>query len=228
MNTIIKKSTLVFLICLTFSCSSNQVFTLHTNRTDLSNYKTYSCLSKEDSLKRFYPQNKIIQDHVNKFIDEEMRKRKLVRAEKADLMIAFHTIEKKDTLVFFNLIFSDGTSELIPPDSYNPRNFPRYIGTNTQEYKYTRRGTRYRVNPDRSECTERPVKYKPVEIKYLEGALVIDLIDTKNNLLLWRGWSVDTLCEGYSIDPKTYENKIEYHLKSNIHKILSRSPLPKH
>jgi hypothetical protein len=176
-------------------------------------------------LKKFYHQNKIIQNHVNKFIEEEMERRKFVREDKSDLMIAFYIIEKKDTVVFLNLTFNDGSGELVLPSLYNSRDYPKYLDVNKIQSKNTRY---HHAKPEPTLPYERVVKYSPVKIKYLEGALVIDLINTKDNSLIWRGWAIDTLCEGYSIDPKAYENKIEYHLKSNIHKILARSPLPRH
>jgi len=54
-----------------------------------------------------------------------------------------------------------------------------------------------------------PVAYTPriTNYQYRQGTLIIDLMDVKNNTLVWRGWATDVVTNSARKDPEAAINK---------------------
>ena len=73
-------------------------------------------------------------------------------------------------------------------------------------------GSQYRPNPN---------NYRTSTYQYREGTLIIDLMDTKNNTLIWRGWATDVITNAVRKNPEAAINNA-------VAKIFGAFPAAKH
>ena len=63
--------------------------------------------------------------------------------------------------------------------------------------------------------------YRTSTYQYREGTLIIDLMDTKTNTLIWRGWATDVITNSVRKDP-------EAAIQNAVAKIFQEFPDVKH
>ncbi len=156
----------ILTVILLVNCG-NQVFFETSPSVNFSVFKkTYAFLPRADSTKNSLFENGIMDEHIQRLITEELRKRNyVIDVKDPDLMIRFHVmVENKEDIVntpvysYPGMLYGYGYRY---PFYFYPG--PIYLGDN-QRY-----------------------------IRYKEGTLVIDVIERGTGKLAWRGWAVGEL-----------------------------------
>jgi hypothetical protein len=175
-------------------CSSVRIFSDYDRSADFKIYKSYAWLQNPDTIHDLYYNNPLMEKNLKNYVNKEMAVRGyIIDIHHPDLLIEYHTeVEKKQQIVN-NPVYSNSTYPYYMPYMYNNPvyrygyyNSPRIIGYNSQV------------------------------IDYNEGTLVIDVIDRKQNQLVWRGWSVDTVYDAQILEGQ---------LPKDIKKIFKRYPV---
>lgn len=126
-------------------------------------YKTYAWYQvvppAEPAYDKGYSAN--LNSHIQRAVEEELQQRGYKRVE-----------ENPDVLVAYDVSVS------VPEEKDNPENFRKGFG---YSYGYM---SGYRYSYGHADMPG----YRSVDL-FKEGTLIIDLINPKSNMLVWRGWA---------------------------------------
>ena len=116
-----------------------------------------------------------------------------------DLLLEYHLTSQKKTYTVNNPpSYGYGYS---PYGNNNPYGYNNANGYNSYNSPYN--------NPYNQAYNQR-------QVEYLEGTILIDVIDRKTNELVWRGWAIG------SID---HEAQIQAELPSDVRRIFAKFPV---
>ena len=138
---------------------------------DLSRYKTYTWIDKENQDKLNH-QNDIFESNIRSSVDEQLQRN------------GFHYVKSNpDILLSYDLLVERATRKQSDPVYSQPY-------TRTYYNPYT---GRYRNIYFPSEL----VGYNNSEIPVKEGTVTISMIDPKTDKTIWQGWTTDELNSGH-------------------------------
>jgi hypothetical protein len=168
------------------SCSSANVATSIDNTIDFASYRTFAWLPDSSWQETKYD-NAILQRNVEQEVVRLLKvKGYAVDTLRADFLVHHHvTVENRTRLV------------QAPNYRYTPNMFMGRYGYYYSMYQPMMIRNSFR------------------EVEYREGTLIVDVIDSKQQRLVWRGWSEEPL-EGVA--------DFERSLQSRVQEILAKFP----
>lgn len=200
MKPILYIASLLSLMYLLQGCAPMQAFSDYDKSQDYTKYKTFAWLPRADSVHNYWYDNPIIEKNVKYFGNKELTDRGYaVDVNSPDLLIEYYSTVKNQQYTVSNPVYTNN------PYYYNAA-YNTYNG---------RRG----YNPAMAygyNNTPYTLSYQNQTVTYEEGTLLIDIIDRRQNRLIWRGWSVGTVDD---------EQDLENQLQLDIHKIFKQLPV---
>lgn len=178
------------------SCSvENQVYTDKAMNADLSAYETYAWLPMSDTLKSEMSiyDNDIINNKLMSEVDMQLQERDYDWSPgDPDLLVNIHTMYDQETEVYQEPVYGSY-------DYYYPA-----VVYGTYPYYYSGYNTvRYLEG------------YDIETVEYVEGTIIIDIIEAESRKILWRGWSQRTV----------NEDDYVYDLKEDVRDIFDKYPV---
>lgn len=209
-------------------CTS--VYNTYADLDDDANFREYKSFSwiPRDSFPVFGTEydNELMEKHINEMVADEMIRRGLVEDNNnPDLLIVYYFQMEDKIHTFESPVYAYAPTPLnLTP---NPYNYTTHMYNNPHSnfwnFHYNNPYNPYQTPYLYDWNVPLGTPEKPYiiggyiqEIPLTEGKLIIDIIDTKENTLVWRGWSTGTLDE-----PHIYKQK----LPVMIHDIFSRYPV---
>ena len=161
---------------------------------DLSNYSSYSFLPNQDTIKN----NAYDNVHVNEVVIDEINQNMKENGYKLDR-------NQPDILVYYHLMFDEEMAVNASPvyTNYSYYRPGYYVGPYYRNYAYNNYFTIQRLSGTGIE-----------QIPYKEGTIVIDLIDRRNNEIIWRGRANDVV----------NRDNLEQELRSYVDAIFEEYP----
>lgn len=163
-------------------------------QVDLSNYRSYSFLPNQDTIRNSDYDN----DYVNEIVIDEIRQNMRERD---------FTLERNqpDLLVYYHLMFDEEMAVNASPiyTNYSYYRPGYYVGPYYRNVAYNNYFTVPRLSGTNIQ-----------QVPYREGTIVIDLIDRRTNEIIWRGRAEDVVERG----------NLEQELRSYIDAIFSEFP----
>ena len=158
-------------------------------KVDLDSFSSYAFLPNQDTIKTSGYNNTLVNEMVIGEINEHMQEHNYrLDREQPDLLVYFHLMMDEATAVNSNPVYTNYSY-------YKPG---YYVGPYYRDFAYNN----YYTIPRLSGEHIRQVSYK-------EGTLVIDLIDRRNNEIIWRGTANDVISPGdLDSEIKSYVNAI--------------------
>lgn len=168
--------------CVTTSASLGSNSIKAPYATNLRNYKTYAWYQDVPPAEAAYDRgySASLNKHLRQAIEQELQEKGYIKAT-----------QNPDVLVAYDVSVS------VPLEKDKPENFSEGFG---YSYGYM---SGYRYSYGHSDMPG----YRNVDL-FKQGTLIIDLINPKSDLLLWRGWTEGALKKfkaGYS----TVQNRVE-------------------
>lgn len=163
-----------FLLVLLFTtgCMSVGVQSDYARNANLSKYKTYAWMPSPDSAAN---SNLALQASIMKEVNEEMYQRGYTQdTTNPDIVLVLHTMMETQTDVVETPIYS--TYNYYRPGLYSGFYYDPYYGYYWPGYI----------------SVPEVIGYDIETVRYKAGSVVIDMIDTGNNNIVWRGWTEDT------------------------------------
>ncbi|WP_158607149.1 DUF4136 domain-containing protein [Pontibacter oryzae] len=156
--------------------------------TNLRNYKTYAWFQNEPPAEASYlpGYRPSLNSHIRQAVEQELEKRGYTK-----------TSSKPDILVAYDVSVS------VPLEQDRAENFAKGFG---YSYAYM---SGYRYDYGYSDMPG----YRKVDL-FKQGTLIIDIINPKSNLLLWRGWA-----EGAVGNFKAGYNQVERQVSEVMQKL---------
>lgn len=186
----------LFITLITGGCATTAIYTDISRDVDFSQYHTYAWLPPNgDSTATSLFDNEIINEKIMADVNEEMKMRGFkIDADNPDILVLTHTSFEKKTKQELEPIYS--SYDYYYPDFY-------YAGP-WFPYYYTGYPNITRISG-----------YDLRTIEYTEGIVAVDIIETADSKLVWRGWVED------KINRKTLSDDLNDYVKN----IFERFPL---
>ncbi|MFN3405415.1 MAG: DUF4136 domain-containing protein [Cytophagaceae bacterium] len=187
----------VMVVMVAAACG-RRVHTSASPRLDLAQYKTYAWLpdnqgenqqQTEDGMSDVYV-NDIMREHLRNQVNQELQaKGYRINTENPDFLVSLKTFTERRRAV---------------------AGFPVYSGLYYGQY-----GTFGYPGFYSPFMYHHPFAYQYSSYDYIDGTLVLDIIDRENKKLVWRGWT-----EGREIRPR----RVQRELSKDLDKILDEIP----
>lgn len=190
----------LLVLLLATGCASVGVQSDYARDANLSKYKTYAWMPAPDSVTNT---NLALRASLMKEIDEEMSQRGYTRdTANPDVVLVLHTMMETETEVIETPIYS--TYRYYRPGLYSGFYYDPYYGYYWPGYV----------------SVPEVIGYDIETVRYKEGSVVVDMIETKNNHIVWRGWTDEALKSKLEDDAddlmdKLFERKFPVKAKSN-------------
>lgn len=163
-------------------------------QVDLSNYRSYSFLPNQDTIRNSDYDN----EYVNEIVIDEIRQ---------NMREHDFTLERNqpDLLVYYHLMFDEEMAVNASPvyTNYSYYRPGYYVGPYYRNVAYNNYFTVPRLSGTNIQ-----------QVSYREGTIVIDLIDRRTNEIIWRGSAEDVVDRG----------NLEQELRSYVDAIFSEFP----
>ena len=154
---------------------------------DFQQFETYAFLPDVDTNHFSVLDSEIVHEKTLESIKEEMDQRGYtLDTDVPDLLILPHYLFSREKELIYDPIY--------PTYDYY---YPGFIITPWHRYYYAGYHTIPRINGPGWR-----------EVRYTEGTIVVDIINTENNRLIFRGWSEDR------IDPRSFTRDVEYYIEN--------------
>jgi len=178
------------------SCYAPQVYSDYNRSVDFRQYKSFAWIPRSDSFHNYFYDNQFIEKNIMHLANTEMLNRGCnIDTLEPDLLLEYYLTSQKKTYTVNNPGY-------MPNYGYNsPYNNPYGYNNYNNPYGYN--------NPYNG-------GYNQQQVEYLEGTLLINVIDRRTNELIWRGWSISSIYN---------EAQVESELPSEIHKIFNKYPI---
>jgi len=161
------------IIVLISACSRDVQTQKYVDTSDLKNFRTYAWLPAGDTVWNDFEKDAVVSEEIRNRINKELQEvGYTMDAENPDFLVLVHTTY--DTEIDLQQL----------PSSYNYYGPGFYTGT------WGSWGTYYYPNYHTIGYVYGP---QISAVEYTEGRIVIDLIDRRNNEIVWRGTSRDAI-----------------------------------
>lgn len=177
--------TLLFL----FTQCGPTVQTSKTASVNLDKFETYAYLPTSDTVDYDQLTDEIVQEKTMTAINSQMQEiGYTIDKDNPDLLVKTHVMMDTDIETYADPVYS----------TYNYY-YPGFRAGFTSPYYYTG----YNAVPE-------VVGYEIDAVPYTEGTMVVDIINTKTNEIVWRGWAEEETIttENFEDDLKNYIDKI--------------------
>jgi hypothetical protein len=184
-------------------CSSARTYSDQVQGADFSVYKTYAWLplDKGDTTAKAIMDNEITYQNIIKAADEAMAERGYVLDTKnPDVLLKAHTMFEKERDVVRSPLYSSYNYYYYPGSPTGLWNPYYYNGYYNAPYV---------------------TAYDLREIEYIEGRIVIDVIDRQKKRLMWRGWSEEEIVDQKDVDD-LYESVEDIFKKYPVHELKAK------
>jgi hypothetical protein len=193
-----KTAFLLCLIAIGLSSCSVAVYSNYDRSTDFTRYKTFTWLKYSDSIQNQYYDNDITHNNIMNFANNYLYSVGYeLEPNEPDLFITYHTMAKREMRTVNTPIYSYAPSYYSP--SYG--NYP--YGYNRQQ-QYNHNNVPYIIG------------YNTQQIPYIEGTVIIDIVDRRTNQLVWRGWGESSISSA---------NDVDRQLHGEINRIMAKYPV---
>lgn len=165
------------------------VQTSKTSNVDLDKFDTYAYLPSPDTVDYDQLSGEVVEEKTMTAINNEMQEAGYnIDKDNPDLLVKTHVMLDKDIETYADPIYSTY-------DYY----YPGFTVGYPSPYYYTN----YSAVPE-------VVGYDIDAIPYTEGTMVVDIINTKTNEIVWRGWAEEETitAENFQEDLRNYVNEI--------------------
>ena len=170
------------------ACNSTQVFSDYNRAVDFRKYKSFAWIPHTNSQNSFFD-NQLVEKNIKHFSNTELLNRGYsIDTLEPDVLLQYHLTSEKKTYTISSPAYSPYGGNM----GYNPYGYNPYGGYNS------------------------PYNRGYQQVEYLEGTLLIDVIDRRTNELIWRGWSIGSISN---------EAQVESELPSDVHRIFSKYPI---
>ena len=201
-----------FLVVIAFSlssCNTTQVYSDYNRSVDFRQYRSFAWIPRSDTVHNTFYDNQITEKNIKYYANAEMLdKGYKIDTLEPDLLLKYHFTSQKKT---YNV------NSYSPSYGYgsNPYNNP--YGYNNQYYGYGNNNGYNNNGYNNSGYNNNGYNrgYGQQQVEYMEGSMLIDVIDRRTNELIWRGWTIGTINDEYQVQTE---------IPTNVHRILSKYP----
>jgi hypothetical protein len=184
------------------ACSSYNYYTAAANKTNLSSYRTFAWAPMQrDTGKQWRPLTEIGNGKIKEAAKTALLQKGLtINEQNPDLLVGYATATGRGTkITYYYTPMYGGYYGGFGYGWYRPFGYGYY------GYGYPGYGGAF-----------------PARVPYREGTIIIDLIDPKTNVLVWRGYGVGELR-----DPKTTQREIPKVVEGILKQLSLAPPLIK-
>jgi len=173
----------LYAVCIlaVMSCRTSAEYSYIKKEVDFSQYETYAYLPTVDSTEsQSLYDNEIVLERVRASVNEQLQERGFSPdPENADILVHIHKMFEEETQNIRTPVY-DSYQYYYPGFRLGYWNPYYYTYYNRVPYVYG--------------------SYEIEEVEYTEGTIIIDVIDSENNNLIWRGWSEDVTRTAYFVE----------------------------
>ena len=196
-----------FMLLALAGCSSTRVLTDYNRSASFTHLKTYSWIDRPvDAGRTRAFDNPLLDRHIRVAVDNALARMgyQKVTSGVADFRIAHHVVADEKVDVSSTYSYYDYAPYVYGHHSYRRHHY----GFRGHRYGHGSYGYRHYGH-----------EYSGGYVnEYLQGTLMLDIIDARNNEIIWRGWASKALDQ--DPDPKN----IRMYVNKAVEKILKKFP----